>query len=82
MIETPLAITAVEAATRGSDFEFSRVQVDFAPTLSEVDVSVMILDDSEFENDEGFSLRIMEQIGLLEGTIPVTTVVITDDGGE
>ena len=81
VIQTTLAITTVEAATRGSDFEFSRVLLEFAPSVSEVDVSVTILDDTDFENDEGFSLRIMEQSGVLEGTIPITTVIITDDEG-
>ncbi len=71
--------TANGTATAGSDYTAQSGTLTFAPGVTTQLISVPIADDLSDEPNETFSVTLRGPSGARLGTIPSTTVTITDD---
>ncbi len=66
-------------ATAGSDYTTQSGTLTFAPGVTTQPISVLIVGDLSDEPNETFSVTLSSPAGARLGTIPSTTVTITDD---
>lgn len=78
---SPGAAAVTDAASNGSDYIFTPVQLKFDPGQTQQTTNILILDDNTDENDEDFTAVLSVQTGynVTLGPIATETITITDD---